>query len=245
MDFDIPFVDLPPAEPETLRETVQRMTTVLATGTVPERRAPNLAAAFDAGVANLVLEDAPLNIKNPVATGSKSRKGSGRARPAGAEDFQDLFATGLILLLAFTVGEWAQPTKEEALGIAAPLGNILARRIDLAAKLGRDASDAMALTIALLTYLSRVGPIAAERVREQYTTRQHRERVLRDRGPAERPADRGAGGVASGQGNGTGPDYGATPDPFALVAEATNLGRDILGRDLGPDTGRAPAVGDR
>jgi hypothetical protein len=250
MDFEIPTLDLPPAEePEpSVREVIHRMTDVLTTGRPPERAEVDLGAMFDRGAANLVLEDVPpqLNIKNPVATGSKSRKGGGRQRPAGAEDLQGLFATGLILLIAFTVGDWAQPTVEEATAIAAPLGNILARRIDLAAKLGRDASDTVALAIALMTYLSRVGPVAAERVRERYVARSRRERVVRDQRPPDRhPDDSGQGSVASGPSNGAGAFDGSPFDPFHAIAQTRDAGLGILDRDLGGDPDRSPTVGDR
>jgi hypothetical protein len=251
IDYEIPTLDLPPAEePEqlTVRETVRRMTEVLTTGQAPERDTVDLGAMFDRGAATLVLEDAPpqLNIRNPVATGSKSRKGGGRQRPAGAEDLQGLFATGFILLTAFTLGEWAQPTPEESLAIAAPLGNILARRIDLAQKLGRDASDTVALAIALLTYLSRVGPVAVERAREGYATRSRRERVVRDQRPPNRhPDDGGQGGVAAGPSNGAGAYDGSPFDPFHALASARESGLGILGRDLTGDTNGPPPVGHR
>lgn len=246
MDYEIPTLDLPPAEePElTVKETVRRMAEVLTTG----RPEVDLAAMFDRGATQLVLEDAPpqLNIKNPVATGSRSRKGSGRQRPAGAEDLQGLFATGLILLIAFTLGEWAQPTPEESLAIAAPLGNILARRIDLAQKLGRDASDTVALAIALLTYLSRVVPVAVERAREGYATRSKRERVVRDqRPPSRHPDDGRSGSVAPGSSNGAGAYDGSAFDPFHALATARDSGLSVLDRDLTGDPDGPSSVGDR
>jgi hypothetical protein len=217
----------------------------------PVRREPSVTEAFDR--ANLVFTDSPPPYpKNPVPSGGKKR---GRpvataaqtfsGRPAGASDLEGLFATGIILLLAFGVGDWASPTAEEATAVAAPLANIVARRIDLATKLGKDASDVIALAIAILSYLSRVGPIAAERVREgMYERRQRAARNRVDRaGLSERP-DIGTeqGGMASGQPDAEGAYDGSPFDPINALAKARRNGREVLDRDLGNVAGPDPAV---
>ena len=220
--------------------TVRRMVDILR-GRPAESVADGAATlAFDG------VESPPAWPRNPVPVGEPVRRGrppgsGSRSRPPGAEDIAPLFATGLMLLTAFVVGKWASPTKEEADAIAAPLSNILARRIDIAAKLGRDANDSIALSVALMAYLYRVGPIAAERVRTYAESR----RRGGPRQPAGPPDDTAAYGMASGSTNGSGPNSGPTFDPLAAVARARTTGLGSLDRDFGyaPDTG--PAVGDR
>jgi hypothetical protein len=157
-------VDAPQEQPRT---TLRRMADVLR-GRHPEDPEPTVGDAFD-GHATLAFDDTPpVWPRNPVPTGEPSRRQGTRAprgRPAGAEDLTPLFATGLVLLTTFTVGEWASPTVDEANAIAVPLSNIMARRIDIAAKLGKDASDTIALAVALMAYSYRVVPLATERVR--------------------------------------------------------------------------------
>lgn len=236
MTYDIPDLDEAPGT-APVPGTIRRMADVLVGKVAPK---PDISAAFDrgAGVANLVLEDAPIWPKNPVppsgGPGRKKTTSGVRQRPAGAEDLEGLFATGFILLTVFVIGEWASPTAEESTAIARPLANILARRIDLAARLGRDASDTIALAIALLSYLARVGPIAAERVREQVAARGKRERVVREPRPSGgHPDGGGTGGVAVGEDNGQSAYDGTALDPFHAIAQARNVGLGVLDRDLG------------
>jgi hypothetical protein len=244
--YEIPTIEAEPGT-EPVAPTVRRMADVLV-----GKRPVDISAAFDrgsGGVATLVLEDAPpIWPRNPVPSGSGPRKKAApaRQRPAGAEDLEGLFATGFILLTVFVIGEWASPTADESTAIARPLANILARRIDLAARLGRDASDTIALAIAVLSYLARVGPIAAERVREQVAARGKRERVVRDQRPAEGPPDGGgAGSVAFGSDNGARAYAGSPLDPFHALTQARAAGLGFLDRDLGASPGDAPAVGDQ
>jgi hypothetical protein len=257
---DIPLIDIPelsyvdPPAPgtEPVGKTIKRMVDVIGTGRpAPERPTVDIAGAFDRGARNdadLAMPVEPVHgARNPIGRGAKApNKGASyrpAGRPPGAEDLQGLFATGLILLLVFAVGDWAQPTADEALAISAPLANIVARRIDLAAKLGKDASDTIALAVALLSYLARVGPIAAERVRDNVANRRRRERVVAPNGPS---AATGEGSVASWEDAGptrsaeSGPSY----DPFDALAKARNNGLGILDRDLGLAERGNPAVGD-
>jgi hypothetical protein len=252
-DITIPelmLVDSPGEAP--VKATLHRMVDVLKSGKKPpERPVADVTGAFDRGFKgaelNLGDEDPQLWRKNPVTVGTKrgpyKPKGAGGSgRPAGAEDLQGLFATGIILILAFAVGEWATPTADEATAIAHPLSNILARRIDLAAKLGKDASDTIALAVACLSYLARVGPIAAERVRENVDKRRRRERVVRE--PSNGPTDGGGeGSVDAWEADRQGPDGGQTYRPFDALAKAQRNGLGVLDRDLGGAQGRTPPVG--
>lgn len=241
----IPVLDDGPS----VKETARAMAETLVTGKTPPRR--SIADAFDSGAKGPTLvftdsEPKELWRKNPVPSGKSRTKPTATrsTRPAGAEDLQGLFATGLILLLVFGVGEWATPTADEASAIAAPLANIVARRIDLATKLGKDANDTIALAVALMSYAARVGPLAVERFREEMDERRRRaasERV--DRAGTTRPADSGgAGGVASGEANGSNPLRGAYHDPVDAIAKARSNGRSVLERDLGPTQGQGTPV---
>jgi hypothetical protein len=256
---DIPEIDIPdlqlvdPPGTAPAGATLRRMVDVIkGKSAPPPPTEPDVSAAFGRG-AQLVFEGEPAQPifpKNPVPSGSRKAKPAPyrtTSRPPGAEDLQGLFATGLILLLVFAVGEWATPTAEEASAIAAPMANILARRIDLAAKLGRDASDTIALTVAILAYLARVGPIAAERVREGIDNRRRRERVVRGDGAPIRPDDsEGTGGMAAGYPNEPSANGGPAYRPFDALAQARSNGLGILDRDLGPasNTG-SPVDADR
>jgi len=247
---DLVIVDAPGQAP--VRATIGRMVDVLKKGKPsPERPTVDVSAAFDRGFkgADLVLDEpTPIFPKNPVPSGSKKASSTYRpkgasTRPPGAEDLQGLFATGLILVLVFAVGDWASPTADEAMAISAPLSNIIARRIDLAAKLGKDASDTIALAVAILSYLARVGPIGAERVSERLEQRRRREGVLRE--PTKRPNDGGGeGSVAFGDADGAGSAGSAAYNPFNAIASAQRNGLSQLDRDFGyAERGNTP-VGD-
>jgi len=204
--------------------------------------------AFDS--ATLAAEDTPPAWpRNPVPVGGEAPRRApraGRGRPPGADDLTPLFATGLVLVTTFAVGAWAAPTADEASAFATPLANILARRIDVAAKLGRDASDTIALAVAVMAYAYRVVPLATERVRDSLE-QQRQQRT--SRAGLERPAEAangaGAHGVAARSGNGHGPDNGPTFDPFDALAKARAAGLGVFGGV--PDTSASgyPTVGDR
>ena len=231
------------AEQEQPRRTLHRMADVLR-GKHPE---PSVSSAFDG--ATLVGETPPVWPRNPVSVDEPTRRPTSRTRgrPPGAEDLTPLFATGLVLLTTFAVGEWSAPTGDEANAIATPLANIMARRIDLAAKLGRDASDTIALVVALMAYSYRVVPLAADRVRGSLDERRSN-RVSRDGldGATDQPSDgSGQAGVASGEGNGVGPDNGSAYHPFDALAKARNIGLNVFDRSLDSASGRNPTVADR
>lgn len=195
---------------------------------VPKSR---ISAAFDSG-AKLNMpkpKDEPVdpNLRRPVA---KSTRRSPGGRPAGSDEFTDLFAAGMITLIAFTLGDDFQPTEEEAKDLARPLGNIIARRIDLAKKLGQDANDVVAFAVALMAYGVRVGPIAADRVRESYRDRQHRSRTNR---LAEPPNRGGTDSMVPGSDAGTSPEFGQTRNPIDAITQARDAQFGFLDRDLG------------
>lgn len=186
---------------DVVRDMAQTVVSYDPEAFVEEHTPPSIGSVFDQG-ARLNLPDAPADpVPGDVSTATpkKRRKIEAKAdRVAGGQLMADLAITGLITLVTFTVGEWALPNDEEAQAIAKPLGNILARRIDLATKLGKDANDAVALVIGLTTYLVRVGPIAAERARVAIADRRARERVIRvpDSGGSAYPES--SSGVAFG-----------------------------------------------
>jgi hypothetical protein len=198
---------------------------------------PDVGAAFDS--ATLGPDDAPpIFPRNPVPPGgreprfSRASTPTPRGRPAGADDLEGLFATGLVVLISFTLGAGMIPTEYEAAAISKPLANILARRIDLAARLGKDASDTIALAVALMAYGYRVAPIAAERVRSSLAAGKQRERIVE---PTSRPANyAGADSVAPRQDNGAGTGRGAAPNPLDALAKARDVAAGVLARDLGP-----------
>jgi hypothetical protein len=246
---DIPTIEIPDLSGDgkaPVRDTFERMAETFVTGKpAPEKPKPDVTSAFDKGRdAKLVFQDAPVYPKNPVPTGTRrSPKATPASRPAGAADLQGLFATGLILVLVFAVGDWATPTAEEADAIAQPLANIVARRIDLATKLGKDASDTIALAIAIMSYGARVGPVAAERIRENIDARRRRERVDSVGAPPRPLHDRGEGGVAVGSADGANTAPGASYDPFNALAQAQRNGLGVLERDLTGGDGLNPALG--
>lgn len=248
-----------PAPPKPVRETVREMAKVVTYGegfesaeeidaeVAREGSTSAVRSAFDRGATLAMPEPEP----PPVIPSAASRparpsrvkptpvKGG---RPAGSDQLTDLFAAGLITLIAFTLGDWAQPEEQEAKDLARPLGNILARRIDLAAKLGQDANDTVAFAIALMAYLVRVGPIATERVRNVWADRQSRERVDRVL-PGPRDSDRESGVPARGAArSGTGPS--ASYNPLDAVARARETGLRSLDRDFGYPVDGNTAVGD-
>jgi hypothetical protein len=231
---------------EDTGSVLHRMADVLR-GKHPE---PTATAAFDGAVLDLGEEAPPVWPRNPVPAGDEPRRGRTprtlRGRPPGAEDLTPLFATGLVLLTTFAVGGWAAPTDAEAAAISVPLANIMARRIDIAAKLGRDASDTIALAVAVLAYSVRVVPLATERVRGSLDQRQ-RDRVLRDgtRQPAEPADDQGPHGVAARQGNGADTSFGATHDPLNAIAKARAVGLHIFDGVPSVPTGDGSPVADR
>lgn len=235
----------PPQEP--VRTTLHRMADVLRGRQAPE---PTTTELFDG--ATLALDDSPpLWPRNPVPAGEAPARGRTprtlRGRPPGAEDLTPLFATGLVLLTTFTVGGWAAPTDAEAGAIAVPLANIMARRIDIAAKLGRDASDTIALAVALTTYGIRVVPLASERVRDSLE-RRNSERASRAgirRDAAQSPDGSGTYDVASGQGNGTDPGHGPAFDPFAAIAQARAAGLGVFGDSAPVPSGDGSSVAGR
>jgi len=235
----------PPQEP--VRSTLHRMADVLRGKQPPE---PTVASSFDGVMLDLGDNSPPVWPRNPVPVGgdgsARARPRAPRGRPSGAEDLTPLFATGLVLLTTFAIGGWAAPTADEANAIAVPLANIVARRIDLAAKLGRDASDTIALVVALLAYSFRVVPLATERVRGSLEQRQ-RERVSRDGvgRPAEPSHGEGPYGMASGQGNGQDTAYGTAADPFNALAKARSFGLGIFDGGTHLPSGDGPTVADR
>lgn len=246
----IPTLDDPEPGTAGVRETVSRMAETVRTGRVPSSKASSadIMSAFDGGgsSARLAWDDEPgfSAPKNPVPSGSRTRKGTGGARtvrPAGAADLQPLFATGLLLLATFVLDKELAPTEPEANAIAAPLANVLARRIDLAAKLGQDASDTVALAVALMAYGARVAPVAMERSRDAYERYQRRQRVDRVGRPPEPIHDRGEDGVDSRTHDGAGAGPGPLADPAAALAKARGVGWGAVVRDLGgPSNGSDP-----
>ena len=233
----------------SVRETVSRMAETVRTGRVPSSKASNadIMSAFDSGgSARLAWDEEPgfSAPKNPVPSGSRTRKGTGgtrTVRPAGASDLQPLFATGILLLATFLLDRELAPTEPEANAIAAPLANVLARRIDLAAKLGQDASDTVALAVALMAYGARVAPVAMERSRDAYERYQRRQRVDRVGRPPQPSDDRAADGVDSRSHDGAGAGSSPLADPAAALAKARGVGWGAVVRDLGgPSNGGDP-----
>jgi hypothetical protein len=219
-----------------------------------------IAAAFARGIDEPAPEPMPRSqTKVPTPRTRTAKKAAeppqtASGRPAGADELQDLFATGLILLVTFSIGEQYNPTAEEALAIARPLSNILARRVDLAAKLGRDANDTVAFIVGVLVYLSRVGPMVSHDIGERMTARNARRtsepptpiRGVRPdqftNGPRniERTDRMAPGTVQQGLAS-----PGADTNPLDAVAMARSIGLDVLGRDVGPvDGGYHPMAAD-
>lgn len=208
----------------------------------------DVSAAFDAG-ARLDLPEPTANDPggSPETPAESRRKRTPRqtastptaARPAGSDEFTGLFAAGLITLIAFTLGDEFQPTEQEATELARPLGNIMSRRIDLAAKLGQDANDIVAFSIALMAYGVRVGPIAAGKARQWNDTRTSRTRGRSGVLPGGLGDPAGTGGMAVGEDDGSSTFDGTPFDPFHAIAKVGGVGRGVIGRDLGqPANGR-------
>jgi len=222
-------------------ETFVRAEQMEAPTPIPAR--PNVAAAFDRG-ARLTMPPIPEGAKEPATkpAPARSRKSPG-GRPAGSDEFTDLFAAGLITLIAFAAGDEFQPTADEAKDIARPLGNIMARRIDLAKKLGQDANDVIAFSIALMAYGVRVGPIATSRVREAYDDRQRRSRVDNVAGTGRAPDGGGTNGVFDGADAGPSSIVRPSYSPVDAIAQARNTQFGVIGRDLTIPARRDLAVG--
>jgi hypothetical protein len=241
--------DVPPvAGTAPVKGTIRRMAETVRTGKPPKPSAADINAAFDGGPARLTFDDEPLFPKNPIPSGSRTRKGGGTsavraARPAGASDLQPLFATGMLLLATFLLDESLAPTEPEAQAIAAPLANILARRIDLAAKMGADASDTIALAVAFMSYGARIAPAAMERARDGYKQYNRRQRVDRVGRPPTPPNDRAADGVAPWADDRTGTGPGAFDHPVDAIAKARRAGWGTVERDLGPSANGVDPMG--
>jgi len=191
-------------------------------------------------------EPQPLWPRNPVPAGDTKRPRTLRGRPAGADDLTPLFAGGLVILVSFSLGEWAAPDAEESDAIAVPLANIVARRIDLAAKLGRDASDTIALLVALMVYSYRVVPLGVERARTGLEQRRQRTIVepeySRPTGPVY---TQGQDSMAAGNDGTEGPTHAPAYNPHDALARVRATGLSILSRDLGGAQGASPTLDDR
>ena len=234
------FVLVPPPDQaqEPAGQTVRRMADVLR-GKHPD----TATAAFDS--ATFPAEDSPpIWPRNPVPVNEPRTRAPrmSRGRPPGAEDLTPLFATGLVLLTTFAIGDWAAPTADEANAVGVPLANIMARRIDLAAKLGRDASDTIALAVAIMAYSYRVVPLATERVRS--SLEQRKANRVSDAGLGGNAADELAYGqtsygMAPGESNGASPSNGPTFDPLAAIAKARATGLRVArgNADVSSDNG--------
>lgn len=246
-------IDVP--EPLTIGETIERMArTVVAPDEedldelwrrAEQSDAPSMGAraAFDQG-ARLNLPPPPTNHKVDPALKGRPSKSKKAAAAAGADQLTELFAAGMILLITFTIGEWALPTAEEASDLARPLANILARRVDLAAKLGKDANDTVAFVIAVMAYTVRVGPIAAERARDWNTARQRRGQRERTIPAPGRSADsRGEGIMADGSNGQPSTRSSAPHHPLDALATARATQRRSLDRDFGYTANGHPAMG--
>lgn len=254
---------LPEAPQETLGQVVERMARVVVIGGEPtaeemdslwteaeaseapvhQDAKPDVAAAFNRG-AKLNLPEPPGGDVDPALKQrpkiSSHKPASKGGRPAGSDELTGLFAAGMIMLISFALGDDFLPTEQEANDLARPVGNILARRIDLAAKLGQDANDTVAFAIAVMAYMVRVGPIAADKVRTWNADRQYRaERTIPDR-PRDTVRE---GGVAHGSPAGSSAFDGETHNPLHALAQARAVGRGVLDRDLGSDKGPGLAVG--
>jgi hypothetical protein len=241
-------------EPPTVAETLGAMAKAVVTGEAPDpederlwAQAESMEAPSPGSVSNAFDKGArlaqPKPVDEPVDPALKRVKDrvrrSAGGRPAGSDEFTDLFAAGLITLIAFVLGPDFQPTAEEAKDLARPLGNILARRIDLAKKLGQDANDVVAFAVALMAYIVRVGPVATDRVRQAYRDRQERTRVG---GIAEPPNYGGTGGVAAWPDAVASPGPSATYDPFNAIAKVRDHGLRGIERNASAPAGANPPL---
>lgn len=172
---------------------------------------------------------------------SRARKGS---RPPGANLVSQLFVGGFVLLVTFTIArvdEQFMPNEQELDELSVPIGNILARRIDLVGKLHDDADDTVALMLASMLYLSRIGPIAVDRTRYALAQRQLRERVE----PAGQPTsirrtpeqsnmgNNGTGSMVLGQSVEERADLGTHSHAADAIAKARRIGLEAVGGAIG------------
>lgn len=212
-----------------------------------DERAERLARAFEHG-ATLRLDVPPADEVPGEPTGEAPRRrrrrtvgdaaSSPRRRTVAGGQIGTLFVAGASILIGFTIGEWAAPTTAEADAMAVPLGNILARRIDLASKLGKDTDDVVTLAIAIMAWMARVGPVAAGRARNAYADRTSRRNAARVDGPPQPirpPDDRGTGSLVDGRNDGPRTPLGASHSPLDAVAAVRASGLGYLARDLGTD----------
>ena len=254
---------------ESVKQTARRMVRAVTSGEqddefaadpendinlTGDQRGYDIAGAFDRG-ARLTLPEAPTGpldesyqaakarIEAKMGPGGRAAKRtSSGPKPAGSDELTKLFATGFVTLITFTLGEWALPTAEEATELSRPLANILSRRIDIAAKLGRDGNDTIAFAIAVMAYMVRVGPIASEKVKDAWRERQDRTRVDRVL-PGGLGESDGAGRVDDGPTPVAGPLRGAADHPLDAVAKARDAQLRGLDQQFGYDQGPSVAVG--
>lgn len=210
-------------------------------------RAERLARAFEGG-ATLNLNAPPIEGATgddttpdgePVKRRRRRRSATGKDTAIGGTQLGGLFVAGFTLVIGFTVGDWATPTPDEANAIAKPLGNILARRIDLESKLGKDTDDVVLLAIAMMAYTARIGPIAAGRASSAWEQRNQRRNVTRVDGPPEpliRPDGGRTGGVAVGSHDIPRSPLGATHSPVDAITAASERGLGYLDRNLNSGT---------
>jgi len=248
-----------------VKETIKQMGRAVMNPTEVQRQLdeeelaasePSIAAAFDRGaklampeVPSGPLDDSYRAAKERIeaqmgkrGTAATARKTTSGPKPAGSDEITKLFATGLVTLITFTLGEWALPTAEEATELSRPLANILSRRIDLAAKLGKDGNDTIAFAIAVMAYMVRVGPIAQEKVKDAWRDRQDRTRV--DRVLPDRSWDtNGESSVDAGSPVGAGTGLGPTRNPLDALAQTRDAQLGGLDRQFGYDQGSGAPVG--
>lgn len=228
-------------------DTIERPKPKRRTRKAAATTGPSVDDAFASGARlDLPAGDALPGGDEPKARARRSPAMSGSARSSnpGSDQLTDLFASGMILLISFSLGDEFLPTPDEANALARPVGNMLARRIDLAAKLGEDAGDVVSFAIAVMSYGSRVAPIAANKVGTWNAERARRTRVGRvvpdPRGNAN---DDAPGSVAAREDVRERPASSAPYDPFAALAQVAGNGRNIVARDLGSPLIPRPAVG--
>lgn len=206
-----------PIDPNTLEEHW-----VDLTPPSPEDAAEKVRRAFDAG-ADLNLNPPAADIQPGEEEGRKRRKRrvvGGKA--AGSEAMGAMAVAGFSILMTFVVGKWAAPTEEEANALATPIGNILARRIDLASKLGQDADDTLLLLMALMSYGARVAPEAVDRSRDAWQRSRDRKPTVVPPRPVAvpiRPDDfGGTRGVPDGEDVGESAPLSTTRSPLDVIA---------------------------
>lgn len=233
--------DFTAVDPDVLDE-------VAAYGAEPESadaRSARLARAFEHG-ATLRLDAPPLDAQDApeelTPTGRRRRRRGPNAtasrRSVGGKQMGTLFVAGFAILITFTVGDWAAPNEAEADAIAGPLGNILARRIDIASKLGQDADDVIMLAVALMSYTARVGPIAAGRANNAWTERRNAARVDRPPEPIRSTNGGRTGDVAHGGDDLQGTAYGTSGTPLDGIAAVRERQLGYLDRNIEANQGR-------